>query len=152
MALFDYEITDADIGRALDPPSGFLVENRQIRPTSVYVAPYGYNGIWASGYFQIRGALDQRDLVCVNRSQGPAWDGHITGRSIAYHGLLKILCVPVGSMWKMTLSDVAMTTRELAARAEALSRAAMVDRIAAIRAGKSNARTADALLEAARQR
>ena len=138
MALFEFDVDDSFIGKTIGPPDGgFLVDNRQARPASSYITPYGNsNGIWVSGYFQIRGSLDQRDLICVNPSQAPASDGHVAARSIPYHGALRILCVPKGSLWRMTLSDVALTQRELYERGEAALRKAMKDDIAAIRAAK----------------
>ena len=133
MALFEYEVDDTFIGKTLTPENGFLVDCKQVRPASHYVAPYGYNGVWVTGYFQIRGAFDQRDLICVCPAQSPAWPGYVVGRSIFYQGGLRILCVPKGSLWRMTLSDVALSQRELRERGEGLQRKQLEEAIIAMR-------------------
>jgi hypothetical protein len=135
--LYDFTITDTFIGQTIGPNVGFLVDLKQVRGPSRYIAPAFDEGRqhWVSGYFQIRGALDHRDLVCVCPSQSPSapFGTYVINKSIAYRGALTVLCVPVGSEWRMTLSDVALTQRELDERAEALRRKALEDHVAAIR-------------------
>lgn len=65
------------------------------------------SGAWTRGYLQIRGSGDVRDLFCYQ----PATGGHLSGvmvqnRSLAYRGNLVVRCVPRGSVWNITLSDV----------------------------------------------
>ena len=153
MALFDYEITDADIGRVLDPPDGFLVDNKQVQPASSYVVPYGNSdGRWVSGYFQIKGTLDGRDLFAfARRKPGRAWTRHQQVHPLwrRSQDLMRSERLPLAD----DLVRRALTQREIDARAEALGRKAIQDNIIAIQKGaKSNARTSDAMLKAAQVR
>ena len=134
--LFKYDIDDTFIGQSIGPSDGgYLVDLKQTRGASRYVTPAFDEGRqhWVSAYCQLRGALDHRDLVCVNPSQAPAWPGYVLNRSIPYRGQLQVRCLPIGSEWSLALSDTPLTQREINERAEALRRQALEDYIIAVR-------------------
>jgi hypothetical protein len=153
MALFEFTLTDADVGTSIGPSDGgYLVDLKQTRGASRYMTPAFDEGRqhWVSAYCQLRGALDHRDLVCVNPSQSAAWPGYIVNKSIPYLGALTIRCLPIGSEWSLALSDAPLTQREINERAEALRRKALEDHIIAVRGAKETARRARAVMDAAR--
>ena len=69
---------------------------------------------WQSAYLQLRATGDVRDLVCINPAQAPAFPGQIANTSIAYHGDFVVKCVPRQTSWRLVLSDVPLTAKELA--------------------------------------
>jgi hypothetical protein len=92
---------------------GFLVNLRRTGNQSGYVVPEWDDGkmLWKSGYLVLRGSRDLRDLVSASPQTGGGWgpDGSgamVINGSIAYHGQLQIVCVPRGSTFSVTLSDV----------------------------------------------
>jgi hypothetical protein len=113
MALTDYTISDADIGSALDPPNGFLVNLSQTAPAVPDGEPQfsASKQVWLTGYFQIRGERDIQAVYCSRSGTWvPQWIGDqrilISNASFPYAGRLRIICVPKGSAWSVTLSDV----------------------------------------------
>jgi hypothetical protein len=113
----DYQITDADIGRDLGVPDGYLVRLRRTRaPTPSHQTPDYDEGrrIWKSAYLQLRASGEAMDMACVSSQYGGGWAAHYGNglatmwddASIHYRGDLKVLCVPRGSVWEVTLSDV----------------------------------------------
>ena len=65
MALFDFEISDADIGRNLGVPDGFLV-NLGMAASPMYEVPTWHEGRmhWRTGYLELRGSRAVRSLIC----------------------------------------------------------------------------------------
>jgi hypothetical protein len=103
------------VGRALPITNGYLVSLSMTQgPSDGRVPPDGNdgNGAWRSGYIQIRGSLDHRDLVCLSPASGAvsSWNGPrgdvVLNRSLPYLGDLVIVAVPRGSQWSLTLSDI----------------------------------------------
>jgi hypothetical protein len=114
MARFDFQITDADMGRVLAPADGFLV-NLMRTKAGVFDPPQWDPGrqCWKNGRFVLRGSGDFKDAVCIDTASGAGWAGHFTGgdsvlanASISYAGDLIVVCVQKGSVWTLTLSDV----------------------------------------------
>jgi len=108
MALTEYTITDADVGAALPITDGYLVSLRLVTPPPRYEVPEGNDGsgIWLRGYLQLRGSLDVRDIYCSSpHSWGNLSPVLIINQSLGFRGQLKILCVPRGSVFSITLSD-----------------------------------------------
>ncbi len=70
MATFDFQITDADIGRTLDPPDGFIVNLKRtqagVREASQFSASKQQ---WVVGRFVLRGAREFRDLMFFHVKQ-----------------------------------------------------------------------------------
>jgi hypothetical protein len=66
---------------------------------------------WVSGYLQLRGQHDLRDLVSFDpRSShaltgGPPFSQLVVNGSLPYAGGLVVVCVPKRSTWSLTLSD-----------------------------------------------
>jgi hypothetical protein len=107
----DYTITDADVGRVLDVPDGFLVNISQTKSQARYEIPSFDEGkqIWTAGYFVLRGSLDVRDAFCASPqssslpSNPKIWLGN---SSIAFRGDLIVKSVLRGSEWSVSVSDV----------------------------------------------
>jgi hypothetical protein len=116
MALTDFTITAADVGRVLGVPDGYLV-NLAMTQGPAYETPSFDESKqkFTSGYFVLRGSRDWRDLVCVSPVCGGGyaeWCG-LTGNmvvrgGIRYSGDLVVVAVPRGSQWSLTLSDIPM--------------------------------------------
>jgi hypothetical protein len=110
MANFDFTITDADMGRSLGVPDGYLVTLIRTKATTA-----GTNEMpqfseatqnWKAGYFVLRGSRDNRNLFAIAPSDSLPSHVWARGASIGYRGELKVICVPRGSEWSVTLSDV----------------------------------------------
>ena len=117
MATFDFVLTEADIGRDLGVPDGYLVNlMRTKRPNPSYQIPDYDMGRrrWKSAYFQLRATGESMDTVCMSSQDGGGGAAHFgagqatlwEGASVPYRGELRVLCVPKGSVWELTLSDV----------------------------------------------
>jgi hypothetical protein len=102
MATTDFVLTDADVGRALGVPDGYLVSLSMTQSGGFDGSPRFDEGkqIWISGYFVLRGSLDLRDLICVSPQSGGAaayWGGDgnmVVNGSIGYRGDLVVVAVP----------------------------------------------------------
>jgi hypothetical protein len=113
MATFDFTLSVDDIGAALAPADGYLVNLSQTSPSSDRSDPQFSAAMqrWKTGYISLRGERDRQAIYC-NRSSvwTPLWSGDtrilITNQSLDYHGRLVVECVPKGSTWSLTLSDV----------------------------------------------
>lgn len=105
MALFEYLIDDSSIGAVLDPPNGFLSSLRRtqagIREEPQFSASLQR---WTSGYFVLRASGKSQNLI-VGPSDGIPSMIWAAGASYGYHGALKVVAVPRGSEWQLTLSD-----------------------------------------------
>lgn len=104
MALTEFTLTDADVGRVLPITDGYLVSLRMTTPP-LYEVPEGCDGdgIWRRGYLQLRATGDHRDLYC----NGIVQNGFsaIQNHSLGYRGDLVVRCVPRGGVFSLTLSD-----------------------------------------------
>jgi hypothetical protein len=114
MALTDFTITAADVGRLLGAPDGYLVNLAMIQGPAN--EPRSFDEVkqkLGSGHFVLRGSRDWCDLVCVSAAYGGGnaeWSG-LTGNmvvsgGIRYSGDLAVVAVPRGSRWSLTLSDI----------------------------------------------
>ncbi|HZZ22863.1 MAG TPA: hypothetical protein VFE60_09940 [Roseiarcus sp.] len=115
MALTDYTLTDADIGRALTPADGFLVSLARTQAGPFDGPPRWDEGSmrWVSGRFVLRGSRDFKDLLCVDTGSGAGWAGHnnkfdnvLASGSLGYAGDLIAVSIQRGSVWTLTLSDI----------------------------------------------
>jgi hypothetical protein len=116
--LTDYVIDDSMVGRALPITDGFLVSLRLTTPPPVYETPEGDDGsgVWRSGYLQLRGSGDHKDLFCASPSSWGYVSKLLVGnQSLPYRGDLRVLCVPRGSEFSVTLSDIPIDRTLLAA-------------------------------------
>jgi hypothetical protein len=111
--LTDFTLTEADIGRALDPADGFLVGLSQTAPAVPDGEPQWSAAMqrWKTGYISLRGESDPQAVYCNRPSiWTPLWSGGerilIASNSLPYAGRLRIECVPKGSTWSLTVSDV----------------------------------------------
>jgi hypothetical protein len=110
--LTDFTITDADVGRVLPITDGFLVSLTMTASPSVYEVPDANPATqqFKSGYFTLRGTGDVRNLY--NSLTGHLSKFLIANHSLSYRGDLKVVCVPRGSTWSITLSDIALSKQE----------------------------------------
>ena len=115
MAMFDFTVDETSICQTIGPPDGLLV-SLIMRAAPIYEVPDWNQGTmkWRSGYLQLRGSRDTRDLICVNPAQnGMAFIGAapnarlVTNNSLNYWGDLIVACAPRGGVFAITLSDVA---------------------------------------------
>ena len=113
MALTNITIDETSIGGALDPADGFLVSLSQTTPAVPDGDPQwsASLGRWRTGYLVLKGERDTQ-AVYSNRPSvwTPLWSGGerslIASNSLPYAGRLRIECVPKGSTWSLTVSDV----------------------------------------------
>jgi hypothetical protein len=127
--LTDFILDDGFVGQTIGPQNGFVVEIIQPKGASKYSAPCWdeSRAHWVSGYIELRGERDTRSLfsICPGQNNGPpgSWGRRrhwLLNASIPYAGAgLRVLCLPIGSEWLLTLSDTALSKRELEARATA---------------------------------
>jgi hypothetical protein len=105
--LFDYTLTDADIGTVLPVPNGFLV-NLSKTQAGVREEPQfsASKQCWIAGYFVLRASGDHQNLFSIGPFDTIPTNIWAQGASIGYRGDLKVVCVPKGSVWSVTLSDV----------------------------------------------
>jgi hypothetical protein len=67
---------------------------------------------FTSAYFTLRGSRDLRDLINVSPQSGGAatyWGSDanmVSNGNLPYRGDLIVQCVPRGSTWTLTLSDI----------------------------------------------
>jgi hypothetical protein len=114
MALTEYTITDADIGRVLPVADGFVVNLKRTK-----AGPYDPPAFseakqqWTTGRFVLRGSRDFRNLMCIDTQSDGYWASQygntasvLNNASVGYRGDLTIVCVPKGSVWEITLSDI----------------------------------------------
>jgi hypothetical protein len=106
MAMFDFTLDDQSVGQTIGPANGFLVSLIMTTPPSKYEVPDHSAAAqqFTSGYFVLRASGDTQNIYC-------SLTGFISpvlarDHSLAYRGDLKVVCVPKGSTWSVTLSDV----------------------------------------------
>jgi hypothetical protein len=104
MALTDFTVTAADVGRVLGVPDAYLVNLAMTQGPGNETTSFDEGKPkFASGYFVLRGSRDWRDLVCVSPiSGGFAQCWGLTGNmvvcgGIRYSGDLAVAAVPRGS-------------------------------------------------------
>ena len=114
MATFDYVLTDADMGRVLTVADGFLVKLRRTKagpfdPPSFSEATQQFT----NGRFVLRASGEFRNFVCIDAQGVGGWASHygttasvLESASIGYRGELVVVCVPKGSVWEISLSDI----------------------------------------------
>lgn len=139
--LYEFTLTDADIGKTIGPPNAFLVDLVQTERTTKSETPRFHEGKqhWVSSYIQLRGSKDVRDIFCLNPSQSPApplstskRHTHVVNDSIPYAGDLIVKCLPAGSTWEIALSDTELTWKEKNERAKAKQRKEIEAAVAAL--------------------
>jgi hypothetical protein len=113
MATFDFTLDETSIGSALDPVDGFLVSLSQTAPSTDRAEPQWSQslGRWKTGYCTLKGERDTQALYsCRPGVWTPQWAGNvrvlISNASFPYAGRLIVQCIPKGSTWSVTLSDV----------------------------------------------
>ena len=111
MATFDLTLTDADAGRVMDVRDGFLVSLSMTRPPAV-PHPMPRNGV----HFTLRDDRSLpsglRNLISYDPHNWGAFGGVLwLNNSIPYVGELKVVSVPPGSEWSLTLSDTPVRKR-----------------------------------------
>jgi hypothetical protein len=154
--LTDFTITDADVGRVLPITDGFLVSLTMTASPSVYEVPDANPATqqFKSGYFTLRGTGDVRNLY--NSLTGHLSKFLIANHSLSYRGDLKVVCVPRGSTWSITLSDIALSKQERNELGKTAAQKALEAHWRKLEAARSSlqphgtARKADAILQAAR--
>ena len=114
MALTEYQITDADVGRVLGVPDGYLVSLSRTVAPPVYEIPDGdvSRQVWKNAYLTLKGSGDFQPIYCNNphqNGQTPMWVGDtmilVSNKSLRYRGDLVVVSVPRGSVHTLTLSD-----------------------------------------------
>jgi hypothetical protein len=115
MALTDFTITAADVGRVLGVPDGYLVNLAMIQGPVNETPSFEGKQKLTSSYFVLRGSRDWCDLVCVSPVYGGGyaeWRGStgnmVVSGCIRYSGDLAVVAVPRGTQWSLTLSDILM--------------------------------------------
>jgi hypothetical protein len=89
MALTDFTITAADVGRLLGAPDGYLVNLAMIQgPVNEMPSFDEGKRKFTSGYFVLRGSRDWCDLVCISPVYGgyAEWRG-LTGNMVVSGGI-----------------------------------------------------------------
>ena len=61
--------------------------------------------IWNAGYFVLRASGDFQNLIAIGPFDTIPTENWATGASYGYHGELRVVAVPKGSTWSVTLSD-----------------------------------------------
>jgi hypothetical protein len=124
--IYDFTLTDADIGTRIGPiDGGYLVDLRQTSHSPPQATPAG---VWIGGnYLQLRGEKDVRDIYCAQPATAfMSWTGKrlilVANHSLPYKGQLAVKAVPKGSTIEIALSDVELTEREKSERANARQR------------------------------
>jgi hypothetical protein len=112
--LTDYTLTDADSGRVLPVADGFVV-NLKMTKSGPYDQPSFSEATqqFTTGRFVLRGSGEFRNLCCIDAQGGGGWASHYgdtasvwSNASVGYRGELMVVCVPRGSIWELSLSDV----------------------------------------------
>lgn len=114
--LTDYTLDELSIGSVLPVQNGYVANlaRTQAPPPGLNETAQWDEGKqrWTAGRLVLRGEGDRRDLFCIDATHG-GWASFdrdqafvITGGSFPYRGGLKIICVPRGSEWSLTLSDM----------------------------------------------
>ena len=109
MAVTNFTITDADVGRSLGIPDGYLVSLSMSQPPSAYEVPSFNEGrqCWVAGRFVLRGSRDFRDSICCDPfNDGASAKSLLSNSSRGYAGDLIVVAAPRGSQWRLSISDI----------------------------------------------
>ena len=114
MATFNFIIDETFVGATSGPVDGFVVNLKRTQ-----AGPYDPPAFseakqqWTAGRFVLRGSRDFRNLMCIDTQSDGYWAsqygntaGVLTSASVSYPGELQIICIPKGSVWEITLSDI----------------------------------------------
>jgi hypothetical protein len=114
MTIATYQISDADVGTTIGPQNGFVTGLTMLSPPTVFETPDWDPGRqwFKSGYFTIRGEGDLRPIFNAQIGAGGGhfsyWGGeaHSIVDGNFLKGALKIVSVPKGSTWLVSVSDI----------------------------------------------
>jgi hypothetical protein len=114
MATTEYIVSSGDVGRVFAEVDGFLLSLIQSRPPSGDC----YARRWEEKHLRLRDTRSPRDLICLDATTmrppplciGGAYFW-INNRCIQFYGELQLLCVPHGSEWEVTISDIFVAPR-----------------------------------------
>ena len=117
MATFEFTITDADVGRLLDPPDLFLVSLIMTSPPLPSFETPSWNSgrqAWNNAYFSLQGEHDFKPLFSMSPQSGGGSLSYAVGNSgvslasgnLPFRGRLRVVSVPRGSIWQLEISDV----------------------------------------------
>jgi hypothetical protein len=114
MTIATYQISDADVGTTIGPQNGFVTGLTMLSPPTVFETPDWDPGRqwFKSGYFTIRGEGDLRPIFNAQIGAGVGhfsyWGGeaHSIVDGNFLKGALKIVSVPKGSTWLVSVSDI----------------------------------------------
>ena len=100
-----FTINGGTVGQVLPVVDGYLQAFNMTKAPWVYDAPvFKPNGAgWQNGYFSLVGERDRAILVQFELSNPMR---NAASLNIGYHGGLLVACVPRGSEWTVTVSDV----------------------------------------------
>ena len=102
------------MGQTIGPPDGFVVNLKRTKAGPF--DPVGFSEAkqqFTNGRFVLRASGEFRNLMCIDTQSDGGWAsqysstaGVLTNASIGYRGELMVVCVPKGSVWEISLSDV----------------------------------------------
>jgi hypothetical protein len=106
-------LTDADVGRAFPEIDGYLLSLVRSRSPNNRGA---LSPNFHESHFVLRDAQSTRNLFCLDHlCRTPLIIGgamyYLINASIRFYGELQLVCVPLGSEWELTLSDVFVQPR-----------------------------------------
>jgi hypothetical protein len=114
MATFDFTIDETFVGATIGPVDGFVVNLKRTK-----AGPYDPPAFseakqqWTNGRLVLRGSRDYRNLMCIDTQSDGYWASQygntasvLNNASVSYPGELTVVCVPKGSVWEITLSDI----------------------------------------------
>jgi hypothetical protein len=102
------------MGATIGPVDGFVVNLKRTKagpydPPSFSAATQQ----WTTGRLVLRGSRDFRNLMCIDTQSDGYWASQysstasvLISASVSYPGELIVVCVPKGSVWEITLSDI----------------------------------------------
>jgi hypothetical protein len=102
------------MGRTIGPPDGFVVKLRRTK-AGAYDPPSFSEATqqFTNGRFVLRASGEFRNFVCIDAQGVGGWASHysnvasvLENASVAYRGELVVVCVPKGSVWEISLSDI----------------------------------------------
>jgi hypothetical protein len=114
MATTDFTITDANVGQVLPVADGFVVNLKRTKSGPFEQPEFSAaTQQFTAGRFVLRASGEFRNLVCIDTQSDGGWASQYSSTasvwsnaSVGYRGNLTIVCVPKGSVWEITLSDV----------------------------------------------
>ena len=114
MATFDFTIDQTFVGATIGPVDGFVVNLK--RTLAGPFDPPSFDESrqqFTAGRLVLRASGEFRNLVCIDTQSDGGWASQysqtasvLSNASVGYRGELMIVCVPKGSVWEISLSDV----------------------------------------------